>query len=359
MRRSVCFVLLSFLSPVVIVSSSPPSISWAAGVDSKSSSAQSEQPRSPKSGRHRDRSGIDTFEVSRSVTVTFPGDASIGRLLVIAPDAADQAQKAIQVAGAKGVETVKVPPGYVLALEPNRRVFENPECLDKVSPQGIECIKTSFTSLDDREDGMCDRALGYVSHLTSVKWMVLSRSDVTDVGLSKLKNNLGLEAVECAGSPVQGACLEVLSSLPKIRLLNLGGCSLNAKNIFWLAHFKNLEVLNLNRNQLNEDGLKVIAKCKNLTRLNVASNSKVDDTFIKSLVGLKNLYALDLRDTRVTANGLAVLKGLKLENIYLTDRGYSERDTIFLQKIFPGVKVEYLKAILNDDMKTLLAPITR
>jgi internalin A len=106
-----------------------------------------------------------------------------------------------------------------------------------------------------------------------------------------------------------------------------------------LAGLKNLQILNLTLTDVTDAGLKELAGLKNL-QIVYLGFTKVTDAGMKELAGLKNLRTLDLTgnnsiftggtDTGVTDAGLKELAGLKnLQNVYLhftnvTDAGLKE-----------------------------------
>ncbi|HEY9760427.1 MAG TPA: hypothetical protein V6C97_35035 [Oculatellaceae cyanobacterium] len=298
--------------------------------------------------------------VDRSVTVHFPEDVSLGRLIVILARGNGAIPSGTKVGGGRGTSTVKVPAGYWLAFEPNHVVFETPSSLNKVSPEGIDCLRISFTSLDDKEDGMCDKTLTYVSRFKGLKSMILTRSDVTDEGLLNLKNLPLLEHIEFVGAPVKGTSFSALSTLSHLYSFNCSQCQIEEKYFALLPQFKLLHVLLVNRCRLTKAEFQNILQCTKLTHLAIANNSIVDDDLIKSLAVLKSLRILDVRGTKATPAGIMTLKGrIPLKYLYLTDHGNSELDSPRLEKCFPGLQIFWAKrGKLDEDTQVLLSPLS-
>lgn len=297
--------------------------------------------------------------VDRSVTVRFPEDVSLGRLIVILAHGNGSIPSGTKIGGGRGISTVKVPAGYWLAFEPNHVVFETPSSLNKVSPEGIDCLRISFTSLDDKEDGMCDKTLTYVSRFKGLKSMILTRSDVTDEGLLNLKNLPLLEHIEFVGAPVKGSSFSALSTLSHLLSFNCSQCQIEEKYFTLLPQFKSLQALHINRCRLTKAEFQNVLQCTKLVHLAIANNSIVDDELIKSLAALKNLRILDVRYTKVTPAGLMSLKGrIPLKYLYLTDHGNSELDGPRLEKCFPGLQIFWAKrGKLDEDTQVLLSPL--
>jgi hypothetical protein len=298
--------------------------------------------------------------VARTVTLHFPEGASLGRLILVLARGTGVLQNGSKVGSGSGTVTVTVPPGYWLGFEPNHVVFEHPSLLNKVSPEGIECLRISFTSLDDKEDGMCDKVLSYASHFKNLRTVILTRSDATDAGVANVKGLTDIENIEFAGAPVRGSCFTALSTLPNLLALNCSQCQIEEKYFALLPKFKAIQTLMVNRCNLTKADFQVILKLSKLLHLCMASNSIVDDELIKSLPALKNLIILDVRDTKATPVGLTALKGrLNLKYLYLTDHGNSTLDGPRLERAFPGIQIYWAKrGKLDQDTQALLSPLT-
>ena len=297
--------------------------------------------------------------VSRTLTLHFPDGPSLGRLILVLSRGNGFMETGTKVGAGSALIKVTLPPGYWLGFEPNHVVFENPGLLNKVSPEGIECLRVSFTSLDDKEDGMCDRALSYVSHFKYLRSLVLTRSDATDAGVAHVKGLTDVEHIDFVGAPVNGSCFSALSTLPHLLSLNCSLCRIEEKYFALLPRFKALQSLIVNRCNLTRADFQVILKMPRLTHLCLANNGIVDDELIKSLTALKNLTILDVRDTKVTPAGLEALKGkINLKYLYLSDHGNSSNDKPRLEKAFPGIQVDWAKrGNLDQDTQILLSPL--
>jgi hypothetical protein len=254
-------------------------------------------------------------------------------------------KKYIQVAGASGDVTITVPKGQRVLFEANRRVFENPACLTKISPVGIDCIKMGFISLEDREDDMCDKALAYIPSLNGIAEINIDRSEATDKGLSQLKRCTSLKGISCFMSSVDGSCFKDLVSLPSLKGLWVPRCMIDQKNMAYLPHFSKLRELDLERTQLDASGAKYLAQCPRLEVLVVRGNPKFDDNCLKFVVPLKNLCDLDVRETPVTISGLKTLKLSKLIRLGVPQS---------MSKNLPELKRLFPLARINAASRTLI-----
>jgi hypothetical protein len=269
----------------------------------------------------------------------FPGGKSLGAIFVGNERAIlGRYEKLRQVANAAGDVTIKVPTGSRVLLEANRRIFEDPSCLDKISPAGIDSIKMGFMSMDDREDDMCNKALAHLSRLSSLTSIDIDRSDATDAGVSQLRGCTSLEGLSCCMSAVNGNFFKDLESLKSLKGLWIANCSIDQKAMAYLSHFPNLKELDIERTQLDSSGAKFLARCSSLETLDVRGNAKFDDNCLQFLLPLKNLSGLDLRETPVTMKGLRTLKLPKLRSIGLPHS--MSKSLPELRRMFPSARID-------------------
>ncbi len=261
-----------------------------------------------------------------------------------------------QVAGAAGDVKITVPAEHVLQLDTNRRVFENPELLDALPATGIEMLKLNFISLDDKEDGMCDRALGHISHMTGLKLLNVDRSEATDAGLSKVKTLPHLEAITCFMSSIDGSCFKDLAALPELSCLSAPKCSIASKNLVYLAKFPRLIVLELDRTHLDLTGAQSIGKCLGLRELTLRGNQTFDDQCLRCLVPLKKLENLDVAETAVTAKGFECFRGAKIKRINVSASLLPYKR--LLETILPDTHFDFqARGQLKEDEKVLYSPL--
>ncbi len=251
-------------------------------------------------------------------TLHFPEGKSLGTISVGSETDMLGDLKALKpVAGAAGAVTVAVPSTKRILFEANRRVFEDPSCLDKVSPKGLDSVSLTFISLDDREDHMCEAALSHMSHFQGLKYVNLCRADITDRAAAQLKNIPSLEGLDFQLTPIKGSCLEELAALVKLKRLIVADCSLDEKNLRFLPRFKSLQNLDLSRIHMTQAGAEVVGKCDQLKALSVAGNNKFDDNCLLTIAKLKNLESLKLYGTAVTLAGIKAVKFDQLKEVSL------------------------------------------
>ena len=223
----------------------------------------------------------------------------------------------VTVAGAVGDVTVSVPRGQRVVFEANHRVFENPACLEQISPAGIDGLKLGLISLADREDDMCDAALAHIGHFQGLTELNVDRSEATDKGVANLSKVPSLVVISCFLSSINGQCFKELSTLPALRVLLSSYCQIKPENLKYLAQFPKLEKLNLDYTHLDAAGVKHLGNCKFLKNLSVRGNVRINDSCMVYLQSIKSLQALDLRGTSVSIAGLRLLKGMNIKFLCL------------------------------------------
>jgi hypothetical protein len=274
----------------------------------------------------------------------FPAK-SIGALSVVKAHRPDDSWFAYgfdegqQIRGAQGTVSLTIPPGYSLLVDANRRVFENPSLLDEVSPDGIDVLRLSFTSMDDSEDGMLEQALKHVHKLTGLRALYLDRSEVTDMQLTKLKPLPHLGCINFFLSWINGSCFEYLKAFPELYEIDAPCCQIEQSNIKSLVVIRKLKNLDLRRSNITLEGARAIQKITGLVKLDLADNPKFNDDCVKLLCPLVHLKQLDLRNTEVTIAGVKSMASLKLESLALPARLQPRLKELKL--LFPNTKISF------------------
>lgn len=329
----------------------------------------------------------DAVDQKAKITIDFHSPVSLGSLYVVpiihgVPYATWRERQ--MIGAAVGKVSVTVPPDHQLCFEPNRRLLDHPELMNKFDPDFLDILYISASSMDDTENQRCNQALAYASHFKSLKEIVADRSDVTDIGLMKLINLESLQAISTMHCDVNGSCLQSLSKLPKLHALDLWGTHIAEANFKYLPSLKVLDYLNLNQTRLTAVEAREIGKCislkqlflaydvsvnnsmvssflplKNLEKLDLRQTS-IDDKCLPTLARMKSLKDLDLRGTAVTPAGLVALIPLHLVALRLSNHAYSDLQIKQIHSVcagtvtLPGVP----KAVDKDTMRTF-APLSR
>ncbi len=290
-------------------------------------------------------------------TLKFPAEHSLGSVSVI-PLRTKRWDLKYQVATAKDSVTVTVPPNDIVLLSGNQYAALHPALLNEVSREGIDALKISFMSMDEREDGICDKALPYASHFSDAIRLDVSASDASDAGVDSIPPMPKLECLWLYRSSVRGSCLKRIGRFSKLREIDLSDCApFHEDDLKYLAKVHDLVRLELANCLLSKKGVSIATECKNLTFLNLSQNKCVDDSCLPLLLSLKNLHELWLKQTPVTASGLMVLTALNLKAMTLSKSHFTVKEKAMLQERFPHVKFDYSGDKLRGDSRVLLSPI--
>jgi len=242
----------------------------------------------------------------------------------------------IPVGPAQGDITFKK--GAHIELDGNHHLALHPEIFDTLPPDCLESLRMSFSSFDDAEDGLCDKALTHVGHLSGLKSLVLDRSEVTDAGLINIKKLPNLEVLSLFSTLVDGSSFKEFTNLKKLETIKMAHNALKPANYAYLALFPKLDTLNLTRCHPNDEAMASLGKCRAIRELHLGGNQTINDTNIKNLASMKGLHYIDLSGTRVTVRGLSSLKGLPIRVLKLPGTP-SHNDLVATQQLFPGCKL--------------------
>lgn len=158
-------------------------------------------------------------------------------------------------------------------------------------------------------DNFTDAGIADLGKLKKLSRLTLSSPKISDVGLQAICEqfpNLSILALGHAG--VTDAGLEHLTKLSNLNTLHLGDTSIDGKGLIHLKSLAHMEVLLLNSSsELSGDALIAISNLQNLREL-FLQKTPISDADIENLARLKKLAHLDLRQSKVTAKGVAQLQ---------------------------------------------------
>jgi hypothetical protein len=290
-------------------------------------------------------------------TLKFPSVHPVGSVDLM-PGRAKRVTFNFHYAAAKDTVTVTVPPNTTLLFASNQYAALHPALFNEVSPAGIDAVKISFMSMDEKEDGICDKAMPYASHFTDAIRLDISESDASDAGVDSISAMPKLQCLWAYQSSIRGSCLKRIDRFPRLKEIDLSGCSpFHEDDLKYLAKLHDLTRLEFSNCFLSKKGVSHIVECKNLTFLNLSRNKDIDDSCLPLLLPLKNLKELWLKQTPVTAAGLMVLTGMSLKNMTLSKYHFSEKDRAMLHQRFPHVAFDFTDDKLKGDTRAIFSPI--
>ena len=289
--------------------------------------------------------------------IQCPKDYAIGTIHVVSATSASGHElddpKHFRAA-ARGEMTVKVPEGQMLLLEVNGNVVKHPHCLREFSAPVIECLRAmSVFSMDDNDaHSIDDVLLEDLSQLKGLERINLGRSDVTDIGISYIKNLPRLNSVDIYECGIlKGNTLSALSTCPNIQFINMGDAgAFIEKNCAAISKLQKLEDFQAIHSNLNDESLKYFGHIKTLRKLDLRSNKGVTDAGLHYLMSLKMLERLSLEGTSVTISGVKSLAPLKLQFLNIPKELVKSPAALAdLKKSLPGTTI----SILNKHNKVI------
>ena len=116
-----------------------------------------------------------------------------------------------------------------------------------------------------------------VVKLESVRTAVLSKGEVTDVGLKELARFDNLQNLILWNTEITDEKLSELAALKNLRKLYLGGTKVTDRGLKHLAGLINLQYLDLSGTKVTDRGLKQLGEFKSLQKLDLGGAQVTDD----------------------------------------------------------------------------------
>lgn len=322
--------------------------------------------------------------------VRFPKELSLGRLTI--QDA--NAERNIQTfyywteAGdseweylAEAQGDVKIPAGKRLLLTIDRNAWKDLSPLKNLNSEDIYML--SFAGMEDGYSlSPDDRCMPYIAHLTGLKILMLSNTNIsaeglklignlnllerlsaprlTDAGLAEVARlsslkalyiydhnltNAGLaplaqlellEELDLVGKGrLNDGGLVHLSKLPRLRYLLLRGRSFTNAGMAQIKNCSSLRILHLGfLTQLTDATIVQLSQMPKLERLSFHWNENITNASMVYLKKMNSLKVLDIKHSKVTDEGLEHLAQIEsLENLTLPDGGVTDAGIEHIAKL--------------------------
>jgi serine/threonine protein kinase/Leucine-rich repeat (LRR) protein len=156
---------------------------------------------------------------------------------------------------------------------------------------------------------VADSGLVHLESLTELRALHLRGTQVTDAGLKHLRSLTKLETLNLSSLPVTDAGLTNLRTLTNLRHLTLDRTAVTDAGLVNLEPLTKFESLDLGETQVTDAGLVHLQGLTGLGGIRLKGAHHVGDFAIPTLLHWPRLRMIDLSDTRVSAKGLAILKG--------------------------------------------------
>jgi internalin A len=163
-------------------------------------------------------------------------------------------------------------------------------------------------SLSLNGTGITDAGLEHLKEMPHLKHLELHGTNVTDVGLANLAALGGLEGLFLGSTGLTDSGLETVRTLGKLRTLFLNNTKVTDAGLARLDGLDHLVEFGAGVNpSVTDASVDHLAKLTGLQLL-LLPRTKLTDAGLARLAGLKALKRLDVRDTQVTAEGIASLR---------------------------------------------------
>ncbi len=292
---------------------------------------------------------------NHSRVLLFPMEYSLGSITLEPVGTASGAKKAGCAARGK----VVVPANMIVRFIPTLHFYRNPATCDTLPADAIDIIELTASSLDDSEDGLCDRALGKLGHMKGLISLDLDRSDASDAGVTHAAQLPELQRVSLFSTTIHGKCFEQLAGLKKVRYMRLGHNGLEESSLHYLSQMPGLKVLDVVGCNIADGGVEQLSHCPNLVSIALDDNSKITDRSIKYIRAMKQLKHLGLRRTAISFDGLLQLQGINYLNLELPSSRYSRAQMAAIKKAFPQTAIIVPGDVhkIDSETRTLFAPL--
>lgn len=195
------------------------------------------------------------------------------------------------------------------------------EYLPTTSPHMEFSDKTAFSPVLSSE--VTDKGLAHISKLTELKYLDLDNTQVTSKGLAYIRGLNKLETLHLSGLKIGDKDLANLQDMKELSILGLDNTQVTDKGLSHLKGLTSLWGLHLADTKVTGTGLDALKDLRNL-RLLVLNNSPVNDSGAAKIGDLKKVDRLYLDRTRITDEGLSKLKELNLQFLSLADTKISD-----------------------------------
>jgi serine/threonine protein kinase len=172
--------------------------------------------------------------------------------------------------------------------------FENQA--PKIDWSGLpELAKASISVLLVQNTSFGDKECEIVAQFPRLTKIDLSLTNVTDDGIKHLCDSRSLTQLVISSSKATGDCLQFLTDIPGLNVLEMDGLSkVDLNDLQALRRCRNLTLLNVGHIPIGDDGLRILSGIESVRDLSIDSCG-ITDGGIKSLAG-KKLFRLSLAD---------------------------------------------------------------
>lgn len=208
----------------------------------------------------------------------------------------------------RGLRTLKTAPG----IEELNLYFA-----EQVGDEGAAVLRNwkHLKRLNLRGTKITDSTLEMLAGVPAIEWLDIGSAQITDTGLDHLSALTNLRRLTMGGNKLTDTALQFLRQMPQLEYLDIGGAQrtdsglwsllLNDPGVQAIASVTELRELRLNGTNITGRQLAMLKGLARLERLSLQGCKKLRDDAASVLGEFRQLRAVDLKDSGVSAEGAA------------------------------------------------------
>jgi serine/threonine protein kinase len=188
---------------------------------------------------------------------------------------------------------------------------------------------------------LTDDGLKHLKHLTGLRELNVSATDISDRGLLAILDLPALKELTVSNSKVTSQGIASLDKVKSLAILRINNLPLDDRAFKYFRQGPHLVTLSLKSAGLHDKDLESLQNLKTLISLDLRDNKGITDAGLKYLSKLPLLANLDLRDCRITIAGLPYLKQIySLRSLNISCKTWTAREQAQLKSELPKVNIE-------------------
>lgn len=267
-------------------------------------------------------------EPPKEIVLHFPGSHPVGRLSFFKNP---NAWACVPFRPAQG--EVTIPAQAAVGLTINYAGSQDLAFLRRLDAPQVVFLDTAKFPISDEQ--MPD-----IARLTSLRYLNLQDTEITDRGLLLLGNLKLINHLNIARAMITGKGLMIVAQFKQLEDLDAGFNQLSDQSISCLEHLPKLRIVTLSAARLGDESMAVFGKMQQLKELRLDRNKSITDAGVAKLTGL-HLTLLDLSVCDgITTKSLKFFQQMpSLKHLYI-DFKMAGADLDALKKALPNCQIQ-------------------
>jgi len=191
---------------------------------------------------------------------------------------------------------------------------------EQITDEGASVVKNwkRLKRLNLRGTKITDSTLEFLAAVPTLEWLDIGWAQITDTGLEHLSALTNLRWLTMGGNKLTDTALQFLRTMPQLEYLDIGGQQRTDSGLWSLAigdtgaqaiaSVTNLRELRMEGRAVTAHNLEPLKALAKLERLDLSNCKRLRDDVVPVLSAMKQLKAIDLKDSGVTEQGIAKLR---------------------------------------------------